>query len=73
MAGMALSEECKERLHNWKFERAQDFLAQSEPDIRETELVKALAAAFGNSGWFDGHMGFIVGTAVSTLIGDEDG
>jgi hypothetical protein len=68
---LALSEKCKGRIHNWKFERARDYLAESEPTNRERELVDALATVFGNSGWLFGEMATIVGAAVKELIGEE--
>ena len=68
---MALSEKCEDRLHNWKFEQAQEYLGDAEPTDRERELVDALAAVFGDSGWLDGELGVIVSAAVGTLIPDE--
>lgn len=69
---MALSEDCQGRLHNWKFEAAAKYLPDSDPTDHEHGLVNALAAVFGNSGWFDGRMGTIVSAAVSTLTGDRE-
>lgn len=66
-----LSEDCQGRLDNWKFDQARDYLdATATGD--ERELVEALAATFGNSGWFAGSMGVIVGAAVEYLIGKKE-
>ena len=64
-----LTEECKNRLENWKFDQAKEYLADSNPTDREQELVDALAAVFGNGGWLFGQIEIIVGAAVETLIG----
>jgi hypothetical protein len=69
---MALSENCIDRLENWKFDQARKCLDESEPTDTERELVEALAAVFGNSGWLFGQIEIIVGAAVGTLIGDGE-
>ena len=56
-----------DRLQNWKFEQALDYC---EPEAEYLELVEALAATFGNCGWFGGKMGVIVDAAISVITAE---
>jgi hypothetical protein len=67
---MALSEECADRLYNWKFEQALDYLGGATSG--ERQLVEALSATFGNSGWFGGSLGIIINAALRTLMPEEE-
>ena len=64
-----------DRLENWKFQQAKD-VWESLPDKFKsetlTETINALANMFGNSGWFVGDMGTIVGTTVKSLLRELD-
>lgn len=62
-----LNTDCRNRLYNWKFYQAQSLLDESATE-HEEETVRALAATFGNCGWFDGCMGTIVGATVRHLV-----
>jgi hypothetical protein len=67
-----ISEDCVDRLVNWKFDRAEDFLTD-DATLQEREVVQALARAFGNSGWFFGYMGVIVRNALRSIgVNDDD-
>lgn len=68
---MALSDGCKRRLYNWKFEQAYAKIREEKPTDRETYLLRALAKTYGNVGWFDGYMSEIVSAAVRELVGEE--
>lgn len=57
------------RLKNWKFETAAKY-CEGQPKA-VVEIVKALAATFGNSGWFDGHLGTIVWATVESLMPND--
>lgn len=61
------------RLFNQKFRQAEEYLRKDHPD--ETyALVKALAAAFGNSGiHIEGAIGTIIDVALSTIMPDDRG
>ena len=56
------------RLRNWKFDSALRYVGGEE----DAEVVYALAESFGNSGWFDGSMGVIVGALVDLMTGGDD-
>lgn len=71
-----LSTRTVERLGNWKFSQAKvalDDQVQEVPTEEERGLIEALAATFENSGWFEGHLGVIVGAAVDSLIPTTEG
>ena len=61
-----LTEECKGRLYNWKFNSAVRELT-TEATEDERELVEALATLFGNVGHFEGAMSMLVAVAVDSL------
>lgn len=63
-----LSDRCKNRLENWKFQSAHWCASTSEASESEQAVVEALASAFGNSGWFGGALGVIVEAAVDKLV-----
>ena len=55
------------RLENWKFQQALTALPKEAPlTVRET--TAALAASFGDTGWFDGHVGQLVEAVVALLL-----
>lgn len=59
------------RLYNWKFESAENYIDGSIPD-EAALLIEALSAAFGNSGWFSGHLAEIVNHALQNIGIDPD-
>jgi hypothetical protein len=65
-----LKDNVKEELKKWRFTTAQ-FLAFEDEDISEIDnaTIDALATLFGNSGWFEGAMGVIVGELVDRMTG----
>lgn len=68
-----LNDELVGRLYNWKFSQALGRLDGTEPD-EVTNTVRALAATFGDVGWFDADppgLGTVVSAAVASLIGYE--
>lgn len=67
-----MNENLASRLYNWKFQQATCYL-DGEPDEVQ-QLVGALAALLGDSGWiFDSQLGIIVKAALSTLpIHEQD-
>jgi hypothetical protein len=66
-----LTEECKNRLANWKFDSAVSQLTNMASPY-EHRLVTVLSRQFGNSGWFTGDIALLVQAALDTLnIGDE--
>lgn len=78
-----VSEALASRVLNWKFEQAIRRIMDIPGNVRERpdvahrlDIVMSLNAAFGDSGWFDGDMGTIVGAAVAYVLGgkpsDED-
>lgn len=69
---MALDEDCINRLYNWKFDSALDYLDASQATHAEAVGIKALAEVFGNLGWQGGAMSEIIRLAVHDLIGDSD-
>lgn len=71
---MALTENTKNRLYNWKFAQALTAAKNQDqlPTTDEILAIKALADAFGSCGWFDGTMATIIQMAVHDLIGDQD-
>lgn len=72
-----LSDNVKDRLENWKFYQAIAALDHdddpSEPTTYEREAIRALADLVGNSGWFDGSLGIVVGSLVDALVGADLG
>jgi hypothetical protein len=54
------------RMINWKFDQA---LARIPPSLstEDREIVAALAATFGDCGWFSGSIGVIVGAAIASV------
>lgn len=64
---MALNEDCKNRLYNWKFRSAFNDL-NSDATSYERDSVQALNDCFGNCGWFEGNIGELVGSVVALLI-----
>jgi len=63
------------RLENWKFTQAHIVAETALPlstDLpiaaEDRTLIVALAETFGNAGWFEGHLGVIVGTVVEGLV-----
>lgn len=69
---MALTDECVNRLYNWKFEQAQRYLTDEATD-HERHTVDALVRLFGNPGWgIGGDLGVLVRATVRDLIGDVD-
>lgn len=68
------NDKVKSRLVNWKFERAAKVLldADVEDMSKEAAVVYELSRMFGNSGWFDGEMGELVGAVVDLLVRDEE-
>lgn len=70
---MALDENVRGRLENWKFWSAHAALdGQTVTAIpTEVDTIRALSAAFGDCGWFEGHLGCIVSAAVSFLLAED--
>lgn len=68
---MALTDECINRLYNWKFgQAANELTIDATPE--ERELVEALAI-FGDPGWFlRGEMEVILRAALSTIVPDDE-
>lgn len=67
-----ISDDCFNRIVNWKFRSAFDLIDfDASPD--EREVIGALAAMFGNIGWFGGDMGLIVQQAIRSLDLSEVG
>jgi hypothetical protein len=70
-----LTDECQNRLYNWKFRQAASELTD-QATVPEREAVEQLAESFGNPGWFVGHgpvgVGSLVGAMVRLLIGEEE-
>lgn len=71
------------RVLNWKFQQAvRKFInlpgnVAEQPEVYDRlNVIRSLAATFGDCGWFDGEMGIIVGAAVNYILGgkprDED-
>lgn len=67
-----LNEEARDRILNWKFARAAELLDNANASQAESELIAALARTFGDSGWFEGDVGLLVGVAVETLLVADD-
>ena len=59
------------RLVNWKFSSALSHLRDDHPK-EITTVVKALAASFCNSGWFDGTMAAIVGRSIYSMVPEDE-
>lgn len=72
-----ISEECKNRIVNWKFAQARSKLTGDETVV-EKDVIGALADMLGDPGWsIDGSLGVLVDTLVvqmvdSVLYNDED-
>ena len=66
---MALSKECLNRLHNYKFNQAENAL-NPEATQEERAVVTALSDMFGNPGWFVGEkssMAVLISFAIDKL------
>ncbi len=69
----ATSKKLRSRIYNWKFTDALQYLEDEDEDEDDIEIIKALAATFGNIGWnMDGAMATIAGCAVRELLGPEE-
>lgn len=68
---MALSEDVRNRLYNFKFTQAKDRLTEEEKQTPEGQVVEQLAARYENPGWFGGSEGYFI-WAVLALLGVED-
>lgn len=67
-----ISEDVAGRLENYKFEQARTALNRmfdrdSAVPEEDRALIHALAASFGNPGWFDGHLATIIDAAIRPL------
>lgn len=61
---MALNENIKGALFNWKFTRARGYL-DADCTTEEVTLIVALSDMFGDAGWPDGgHMAVIIAAAL---------
>ncbi len=65
-----MNEKLENRLFNYKFDSACGHLEGEDDETRE--VVEALAAAFGNPGWFDGHMSSIINAACKGIGANFD-
>lgn len=68
-----LNDDLTNRLYNWKFSQAAARLDGTEPEV-VTDTVQALAATFGDVGWFGGdlpRLPTVIRAAVASLIGYE--
>jgi hypothetical protein len=74
---VALTDQVKDRLYNWKFASACGLLHEQilagdvTPTADEQDTIEALSRMFTNCGWFDGDFGVVVGVAVRSLIGED--
>jgi hypothetical protein len=67
-----LTPDCTERLENWKFRQAAQELTEDATES-EREVIEALAALLGNSGWFDGNIGIVTRAIVLILTQERAG
>lgn len=61
------------RLFNWKFDSAVQRLDEGGWTGPRADLVRALGALYGNSGWFEGAAGDLVSASLRVMgVDDED-
>jgi hypothetical protein len=62
-----MNDDLASRLYHWKFQQATWYLDGEPEEVQE--LVGALAALLGDSGWIcDSQLGIVVKAALSTLL-----
>ena len=69
---MALNDELKNRLFNFKFKQALQYL-DGNVSKEDRETIEALAHAFGDCGWLEGHMHTILEALVEALCQKKEG
>lgn len=69
---MALPDPLFNRLFNWKFGQAVQYLDASV-STEDQKLVRALATRHGNCGWFNGPDAVIVSAALKPILGQFSG
>lgn len=66
------NEQLYNRLYNWKFEQALQYLEDDKEDGAVVVLTKSLAQAFGNCGWIDGDISEVIRYALNSIgVNDE--
>ena len=62
------------RLLNWKFSQARDILDSDGHSVatEDADIIKALDRLLGDSGWFGGDFGSIIGIAIDSLLPEEE-
>lgn len=67
------NEKLYDRLFNWKFTQALQYLDEKQEEKEVVVLTKALAMGFGDCGWQEGCMADIVQQALNNIgVNDDD-